>query len=47
MGPHSQGQFNLLIWEPYATIFWVQFRIIFRRFDRDRLVTRHILRARE
>ncbi|MFQ6668709.1 hypothetical protein Gotur_034258 [Gossypium turneri] len=23
MGPHSPGLFNLLIGEPYATIFWV------------------------
>ncbi|MBA0802838.1 hypothetical protein Gohar_013108 [Gossypium harknessii] len=29
MVPHSPGPFNLLIREPYATIFWVRFRIIF------------------
>ncbi|MBA0695182.1 hypothetical protein Goari_005414 [Gossypium aridum] len=28
MGPHSSGPFNLLIDEPYVTIFWVRFRII-------------------
>ncbi|MBA0722785.1 hypothetical protein Golax_003430 [Gossypium laxum] len=29
MGPYSLGPFNLLIEEPYATIFCVQFQIIF------------------
>ncbi|MBA0653895.1 hypothetical protein Goklo_020996 [Gossypium klotzschianum] len=29
MGLHSPGSFNLLIGKQYATIFWVQFRIIF------------------
>ncbi|MBA0669740.1 hypothetical protein Goklo_024705 [Gossypium klotzschianum] len=29
MGPYSPSPFNLLIGEPYATIFWVRFRIIF------------------
>ncbi|MBA0876364.1 hypothetical protein Goshw_026531 [Gossypium schwendimanii] len=29
MGSHSPSLFNLLIGEPYATIFWVRFRIIF------------------
>ncbi|MBA0631789.1 hypothetical protein Godav_000629 [Gossypium davidsonii] len=29
MGPHSLSLFSLLIGEPYATIFWVRFRIIF------------------
>ncbi|MBA0664319.1 hypothetical protein Goklo_004350 [Gossypium klotzschianum] len=31
MGPHSRGPFNLRIGEPYATIFWVRFRIIFTK----------------
>ncbi|MBA0706269.1 hypothetical protein Golax_018391 [Gossypium laxum] len=29
MGPHSLDPFNLLIGEPYVTIFWVRFWIIF------------------
>ncbi|MFQ6638826.1 hypothetical protein Gotur_016213 [Gossypium turneri] len=29
MGLHSPGPFNLLIGEPYVTIFWVRFWIIF------------------
>ncbi|MBA0876015.1 hypothetical protein Goshw_025859 [Gossypium schwendimanii] len=29
MGLHSPGPFNLLIEEPYATIFSMRFRIIF------------------
>ncbi|MFQ6629300.1 hypothetical protein Gotur_007145 [Gossypium turneri] len=29
MGLYSPGLLNLLIGEPYATIFWVRFRIIF------------------
>ncbi|MBA0875722.1 hypothetical protein Goshw_019587 [Gossypium schwendimanii] len=29
MDPYSPGLFNLLIEKPYATILWVQFRIIF------------------
>ncbi|MBA0779397.1 hypothetical protein Gotri_003652 [Gossypium trilobum] len=29
MSSHSPGPFNLLIGEPYATIFCVRFRIIF------------------
>ncbi|MFQ6654132.1 hypothetical protein Gotur_025227, partial [Gossypium turneri] len=29
MGLYSPDPLNLLIGEPYATIFWVQFRIIF------------------
>ncbi|MBA0762882.1 hypothetical protein Gotri_012434 [Gossypium trilobum] len=29
MGPYSPGLLNLLIGESYATISWVQFRIIF------------------
>ncbi|MBA0711088.1 hypothetical protein Golax_010317 [Gossypium laxum] len=29
MGPYLPSQLNLLIGEPYATIFWVQFWIIF------------------
>ncbi|MBA0857124.1 hypothetical protein Goshw_007833 [Gossypium schwendimanii] len=31
MGSHLPGLFNLLIEEPYATIFWVRFRIIFTK----------------
>ncbi|MBA0797093.1 hypothetical protein Gohar_007816 [Gossypium harknessii] len=29
MSPYSPGPFTLLIGEPYATIFWVRFQIIF------------------
>ncbi|MBA0576503.1 hypothetical protein Golob_024567 [Gossypium lobatum] len=29
MGLYSPGLLNLLIKEPYATIFWVRFQIIF------------------
>ncbi|MBA0819816.1 hypothetical protein Gohar_003757, partial [Gossypium harknessii] len=33
MSPYSPGPFNLLILELYATIFWVQFRIIFTEVE--------------
>ncbi|MBA0786078.1 hypothetical protein Gotri_025675 [Gossypium trilobum] len=33
MGPYSLGPLNLLIGEPYATIFWVQFYIIFTEVE--------------
>ncbi|MBA0766772.1 hypothetical protein Gotri_015780 [Gossypium trilobum] len=33
MSSHSPGLFNLLIEEPYATIFLVQFRIIFTKVE--------------
>ncbi|KAG8473281.1 hypothetical protein CXB51_035204 [Gossypium anomalum] len=33
MGLHSPGPFNLLIGEPYATIFWVRFWIIFTEVE--------------
>ncbi|MBA0652968.1 hypothetical protein Goklo_020180 [Gossypium klotzschianum] len=31
MGTHSPGPLNLLIGEPYVTIFWVRFQIIFTK----------------
>ncbi|MBA0867262.1 hypothetical protein Goshw_028825 [Gossypium schwendimanii] len=33
MGPYSPNPFNLLIGEPHATIFWVQFWIIFMEVE--------------
>ncbi|MBA0737073.1 hypothetical protein Gogos_010553 [Gossypium gossypioides] len=33
MNPYSLGLFNLLIGEPYATIFWVRFWIIFTEVE--------------
>ncbi|MBA0876490.1 hypothetical protein Goshw_020725 [Gossypium schwendimanii] len=33
MGPYSSSPFNLLIGEPYATIFWVRFWIIFKEVE--------------
>ncbi|MBA0781712.1 hypothetical protein Gotri_002605 [Gossypium trilobum] len=33
MYPYSPGPFNLLIGEPYVTIFWVRFRIIFTKVE--------------
>ncbi|MBA0710704.1 hypothetical protein Golax_009973 [Gossypium laxum] len=29
MAPYSPGPLNLLIGEPYVTIFWVRFQILF------------------
>ncbi|MBA0868300.1 hypothetical protein Goshw_011414 [Gossypium schwendimanii] len=31
MGPNSPSSLNLLIGEPYVTIFWVRFQIIFMK----------------
>ncbi|MBA0633347.1 hypothetical protein Godav_001964 [Gossypium davidsonii] len=47
MGLYSLSPFNLLIEEPYATIFWVRFWIIFTEIRSRWLVTKHIPGAGE